>query len=123
MVSQLQSFLQSPQRLIDTLTDAVDGPVEIQEIVDKAKSWSSTSINEIQSVLHLIVKRIVVGERQVEIQLSKRSLREMAIGFQMASTPSASMPCAEDLVSIEIQAKLQRCGGEVRLILPPDGTP
>jgi site-specific DNA recombinase len=123
VVSQLQSFLQSPQRLIDTLTDAVDGPVEIQEIVDKAKSWSSTSTNEIESVLHLIVKRIVVGERQVEIQLSKRSLREMAIGFKMASTPSASMPCAEDLVSIEIQAKLQRCGGEVRLILPHDGTP
>jgi site-specific DNA recombinase len=123
VVSQLQSFLQSPQRLMDSLTDAYDGPVDVQKIVDNAKEWASASTTRVQSALSLIVKRIVVKEEQVELKLSRQALREVVIGLNGAAMiPNANRP-VDDLVSLVIQAQLKRCGGEVRLVLPPDVGP
>jgi site-specific DNA recombinase len=120
IVSQLQSFLQSPQRLMDGLADASDGSADIQKIVGKTKEWASASPNRIQSVLQLIVKRIVVKEKQVELKLSRQALREMVNGLNGAAMiPNANRP-VDDVVSLVIRAQLKRCGGEVRLVLPPD---
>ncbi|MGB8478692.1 MAG: hypothetical protein WCE63_07615 [Acidobacteriaceae bacterium] len=54
----------------------------------------------------------------MEIEISKSALRQSTLNLPEDATASNDDP--QDLIEIEVAAELKRCGGEMRLVLPPD---
>ena len=64
-----------------------------------------------------MIKRVVVHQEKVELYVSRSELRDALIKDR--STGSSQLR-GDDLFVLEAEAKLKRCGGEVRLVLPPN---
>jgi site-specific DNA recombinase len=118
VISQLRSLFDSPQRLLDILRDPSAGSVDIQRIVDSASEWAA-SPERVSGLVRSLVKRVIVQEGQVEVQIGKQSLWKL-IG-EVPTETSDSQSYAEDLVILEARARLMKFGGEIRLVLPADG--
>ncbi len=118
VLSQLTSLLQSPQRMMDILVGTDASPAEVQAVTEASREWNTTTTDKIQSLLRSAVQRIVVHNDQTEIAINKSALRQSVLG--MHDDPATPSNSADDLGIIEVTAQLKRCGGEVRLVLPPD---
>jgi len=57
-----------------------------------------------------------VQEQSIDLYVSKSELRNVLAGDR---TTSSSQVPGDDLFVLETEAKLKRCGGEVRLVVPP----
>jgi hypothetical protein len=64
-----------------------------------------------------VIKRVVVHQEKVDLYVSRSELRDALIKDH---STSSNQRCADDLFVLEAEAKLKRCGGEVRLVLPPN---
>jgi len=114
-MSQLTLLLQSPQRMNDLLASESSSPAETSRMAEAIREWGTTSSDKIQNLLEVAVKRIIVRDGQVEMQVSRQSIRQAVLG-----TDDDTKTSNEDLFVMESSAQLQRCGREVRLVLPPD---
>jgi DNA invertase Pin-like site-specific DNA recombinase len=76
VISQVQSFLQSPQRMQNVLCDPTAGSVEIQRAADCARKWPAATVAQVRAVVPSVVQRVVVRDGLVELQLSKSAIRE-----------------------------------------------
>ncbi|HEX4022168.1 MAG TPA: recombinase family protein [Acidobacteriaceae bacterium] len=118
VLSQLTLLLRSPQRLMDILADSDASLAEVQAITEASREWSAASSEKIQQLLRLTVKRILVRNERIEIEIIRSTLRQTVLG--VSDDPALPGNKLDDLVAIEATAQLKRCGGEVRLVLPPD---
>jgi DNA invertase Pin-like site-specific DNA recombinase len=116
--SELTLLLQSPQRMLDMIVESDASPAEMHAVTEASREWSSAGADKIQSLLQSTVKRIAVHNDRVEIHIIRSSLRQTVLG--VSDDPVLVGDNLDDLVTIEAAAQLKRCGGEVRLILPPD---
>ena len=92
---------------------------ETQHVVKVAKEYGD-SLEKVRNDLRLIMTQIVVRQQKVELQLSKRALLKSFVSAQRVDELITSTPIAEDTITLDAEAQLKRCGGEVRLLL--DGT-
>src|SRR6202041_275724 len=53
----------------------------------------------------------------IELQLSKRALLKTFLTPQRSEEIAGTLTASEDLIIVEADAQLRRCGGEVRLLL------
>lgn len=118
VISQLALLLRSPQRMLDILVGTDASPTEVQAVTEVSREWGTDTSEKIRDLLRSTAKRIVVHNESIEIQLDKSALHQTVLGI--SSDPEALSTNADELVTIEATAKLKRCGGEVRLVLPPD---
>jgi hypothetical protein len=82
VISQVQSFLQSPQRMQDVLCDLNAGSVEIQQAADFVRNWAPATATQVRAVVPSVVKRVIVRDGRVELQLSKSAIREAVTGLR-----------------------------------------
>jgi hypothetical protein len=120
VISQVQSFLQSPQRMQDVLCSRTAGSVEIQRAAECAQKWAASGVPQVRAVVSTIVKRVIVHDNLIELQLSKSAIREAVTGLREAPSLANESPISEDLIILEAQATVSKCRGEVRLVLAPD---
>jgi site-specific DNA recombinase len=120
VISQVQSFLQSPQRMQDVLCSRTAGSVEIQCAAKCARKWAAATVDQVRAVMPTIVKRVIVRDSFVELELSKSAIREAVTGQREAQFPQIDSDSAEDIVVLSTQATVTKCRGEVRLVLAPD---
>ena len=118
MLSQLTLLLRSPQRLLDVLVDVDGPPSDIKAVTEVSREWDTASSEKVQCHLESAVKRIVVHYDRIEIEISKVALRQAVLS--VPDDPEHLNTNADEVVVIEAAAQLKRCGGEVRLVLPPD---
>ncbi len=118
VMSQLTLLLRSPQRMLDILVGPDALPAEIHAVTGTVREWNTATTDKIQSLLRSAVQRIVVHNDRIEIQVNRSALRQTVLG--MADDPPLPSNSADHPVAIEAAAQLKRCGGEVRLVLPPD---
>jgi hypothetical protein len=89
---------------------------ETQNVAKAAREYLA-SPEKVRNDLQSMVTRIIVQHQKIELQLSKQALLKTFLTPQrseeIAGTPTAS----EDLIILEADAQLRRCGGEVRLLL------
>jgi DNA invertase Pin-like site-specific DNA recombinase len=116
VLSQLSALLQSAPRTLDMLRDASLGINETHTIAKVAKEYLASS-EKVRSDFRSIVMRIIVRQQNLVLQLSRRSLLNAFLNPQRSKELLISADVAEDLVTIEADAQLRRCGGEVRLLL------
>jgi site-specific DNA recombinase len=58
-----------------------------------------------------------VRQQKVELQLSKKALLKAFLTPQQNDEVAGTLPASEDLIILEADAQLRRCGGEIRLLL------
>jgi site-specific DNA recombinase len=89
---------------------------ETQHVAKVAREYLASQ-EKIQKDLQSIATRIVVRHQKIELQLSKHSVLKTFLTPQRNEEIAPTLPASEDLIILDADAQLRRCGGEVRLLL------
>jgi DNA invertase Pin-like site-specific DNA recombinase len=116
VLSQLTALLQSAPRILDLFQTYSLGMRETQHVAKVAQEYQ-TSQEKVRNDMRSMVARIVVRQQKVELQLSKRDLMKSFLPVHRIEELTSLMPITEDTITLEADAQLKRCGGEVRLLL------
>ena len=118
---RLRALLQSDHEVMDQLGLPTDTPALTQQLVTAPRNlsgqWLSASPGKIHESVRRVIKRVVVHQEKVELYVSRPELRDVLVKDR---STSSSRCRGDDLFLLETMAKLKRCGGEVRLVLPPN---
>ena len=120
VLARLRSALESDHEIMHRLGFASDTPAFTQQLIASARKWSqewdSVAPAEIHKLVRSTIKRVILQERKVELYVSKSELRNV---LAEGRTSSLTQVPGDDLFVLEAEAKLKRCGGEVRLVALP----
>jgi site-specific DNA recombinase len=122
VVTQLQALLHDPGALFDLLSDETPDLAELHALLataaDLAPRWSTISPGAVRGFVRAITKRVIVHTDRVDIVLSPDRLRAaLRTGPASADPADLSQPCRAE-VTLTVDARLKRCGGETKLIVP-----
>jgi len=121
VLARLRTLLQSDHEVVDQLSLPTDMPAQTQELVAAARNassrWPSAPPQKIHELVEQVIKRVVVHQDRVELYVSRSELRDVLIKDRSSGSNQSG---GDDLFVLEAAAKLKRCGGEVKLVLPPD---
>ncbi len=118
VISQLSLLLRSPQRLMDMLADVDTSQGDVETLAEASRVWSTATVEKVPTVLRSTVKRIIIHNDRVEIEIIRSALRQAVLGA--SADPELKINNPDEVVMIETAAQLKRCGGDMRLVLPPD---
>jgi hypothetical protein len=124
---RIQSLLNSPEQLLQSIGGESDGAATSKLLITAgkrlAKIWQAKSPGEHREFLSDVVARIVVHETSLEVALVHPSLREALLGGKATRLTDGQRPIEKgmkDVFKLMIDARVKRCGGEVRLLVPAD---
>jgi DNA invertase Pin-like site-specific DNA recombinase len=119
--SRLRAFLTSAKEIVDTLGSDGKGAASVQNLIiaaqRSAKDLQTESTHKQREFLQAVITALVVHEASIEIKLNRRNLiQQLATGCVngLASRIPAS---GNDTLSLVVDGRVKRCGGEMRLIL------
>jgi DNA invertase Pin-like site-specific DNA recombinase len=124
VLKELKSFFSSADRVVNALAYADDdlriSHVLIKSAVEYVKRLDGDSISSLSEMLEMIVTRILVHQGSVEIQLSRAKLRAQLLGPKGTNpqTQDATNDLNQQPITLTIEIRLKRCGGEMRLVIP-----
>jgi DNA invertase Pin-like site-specific DNA recombinase len=116
VLSQLTVLLQSAPRILDILRCSSLGMTETQHVAKVAREYMASQ-EKVRNDLQSMVTRIIVRHQKIELQLSKHAVLKTFLTPQQSDEIAATLLASEDLITLEADAQLRRCGGEVRLLL------
>jgi site-specific DNA recombinase len=124
VLTEFKSFLGSPDQVTATLGAASDDVASTQKLMEGALRAQKEMENDAPSVvsefLAGVTDRIVVREDALEIQLRRESCRSSLMD-PVSRQPNQQLPVGrsgEEIVVLNVAAKLWKYRGEVRLIIP-----
>jgi site-specific DNA recombinase len=115
---RIQSLLRSPEELLKA-TGAQSSDAAVCEALvtagkQFAKAWPSRSMSEQREFLRDGIGRIVVHETGLQIAVVQSALRALLLGEQTSNNGNST----QSVFTITIEARVNRCGWEVRLVVP-----
>lgn len=124
---RLQALLSLPEQLLKAVGVGSDGAATSKLLISagkhQAKIWPTKSPAEHRELLSAVITRIVVHETSLEIAIIRPALREALLGDQTRGLEKRE-PLLEkrtkEVFKLVIHARIKRCGGEVRLLVPAD---
>jgi site-specific DNA recombinase len=128
VTEKLAVFLKSDADVFDRLGAEDESPAISRTLVAAAKKLAarlpSLPSDDLRDLLSAFLRRIVIQENSIEVMISRKDLRQLLEngGKIIASNLlGVRKPVdAHDLISLTIEAKRKRCGGEVHLVVPPN---
>jgi hypothetical protein len=115
------SFLQSSKDVMDELGVPGEPSDKARQMITEAKKLAlrirSTSSLIVHEVLRKVLRRIVVDADTIEIEASASGLR--AILMNQRVPPPNDNRSGIDVIRFKIEARLKRCGIEMRLVVNP----
>ncbi len=115
---RIQSLLSSPEELLQASGAQSSGAADCKSLITAgkqlAKTWPSESMSEQREFLCDVIGRIVVHETKLEVVVIQSALRAVLLGEQ----PVSGGKSPQETFTITIDARVKRCGWEVRLIIP-----
>jgi hypothetical protein len=124
-MGRVQQFLQSPEELYQALSEADVSGSRLQHKIASARQlsalWSEGSMAQQASRLRLIVKKVILNEKELRIQLDVASVAAMLdepklVEPQANSRQQGASP--ERLLTLTCDLRLSHSRGELRLVLP-----
>ena len=115
-MSQLAALLQSAPRILDLLQPHSLDMTEAQHVAKVAREYLASQ-EKVRNDLQSMVTRIIVRQQKIELQLSKHAVLKTFLTPQQGEEIAGTLIASEDLIILEADAQLRRCGGEVRLLL------
>jgi site-specific DNA recombinase len=128
VIEMLVAFLKSDAEVFDGLNLAGEGPAIASRLVIAAKHLAtrlgSMSSQELRDLLASVLWRITLHEDKIEIKIDSRTLRQQldANGKIKSASAPVKNPAPPNLISLVVEAKRKRCGGEVHLVVPPSSS-
>ena len=116
VLSQLAALLQSAPRILDLMQPHSLDMTETHHVAKLAREYL-TSQEKVRNDLRSMVTRIIVRHQKIELQLSKHAVLKTFLTPQRSEEIAGTLTASEDLIILEADAQLRRCGGEVRLLL------
>jgi site-specific DNA recombinase len=116
VLSQLSALLRSAPRILDLLQPHSLDMTETQHVAKVAREYLASQ-EKVRNDLRSVVTRIVVRQQKIELQLSRKVLLQVFLTPQRSEEVAGTLAASEDLIILEADAQLRRCGGEVRLLL------
>jgi len=122
---RLQSFLRSPNEVMKSLTLPEDHPETTQNLIAAAQThaeeWSTASPAFFRDFVRKVVRRVIIHTEKMDLETSRAELRAILTNNQLKASGRESQEASpDDLVRLTVQARLKRCGNEMRLVLIPD---
>jgi site-specific DNA recombinase len=123
---RLQSFLQSGKGVMDELSLSDDPAARTQQLMAGAtkqyRQLSSASPKVVKDFVREVVRRVVVHPDRIHVEVSKPELRAALLGDPNGlCNPSEKQGESRDnVIHLAIEARVKRCGLEMRLVFPPD---
>lgn len=125
VVRRLETWLAAGRELLDQLAQPSDDTAARTAWLAGAKAWKHLGTREpaqIRAFLLATVRRVIVEETAVQLDLSRSGLRSVLVrGTDIPSTvltPTRGQEDQDDLMQVSISVRLTRCGGGIRLIVP-----
>jgi site-specific DNA recombinase len=129
VLEKLRAFLQSDAEVFDGLSLLGERPAVASRLVTAAKQLAmrlvSMSSQDLRDLLASFIWRITIHENKIEIKIGSRELRQQLESggkIKSASVPVQNPVAPSDLISLTVEAKRKRCGGEVHLVVPPSSS-
>ena len=125
VLERLIRFLKSDADVYDTLGADGQTPAKLRQQVIEAKKiaekLSSLSSSDLRQLLPSFLRRIVIGEDQIEMAIDRNELRRLLTN---GGKPITNEPATDtsDLISLTIEVKLKRYGGVMHIVVPPNPT-
>jgi len=128
VVLRLQSFLRSGREVMDELCLPEDPAAPTQQIMaGAAKQFDQLSNGApaiVKDFVRRVVQRVVVHADRIEVEVGTQKLRATLTTDRQASSARTSTEQLEqgssDVIRFDIEARVKRCGGAMRLVFPPD---
>jgi site-specific DNA recombinase len=122
VVHELQALLLDPGALLDLLADETPDLAELHALLataaDLAQRWPTLAPAALRRFVRTITRRVVVRTDHIDIVLSTDHLRTaLRNGPAPDDPPDLNQPCRAE-VTLTVNARLKRCGGETKLIVP-----
>jgi site-specific DNA recombinase len=126
---RLQSFLGSPDEVIESLTLPEDHAETTRKLIragnQRSEEWSIASPVTLRDFVRKVVLRVVVQPEKIDLDVSRNGLRTLLMNDKFAGSGRAEFAVAtrassDDLIRLCVKVSLKRCGGEMRLVLNPD---
>jgi site-specific DNA recombinase len=113
---------------MDELSLPGEPPARTQQLMAAATKQidqlSSGSPAVVRTFVRKVVQRVVIHPGRIEVDVGREKLCSALIGDQHSSS---SQPVtgqlqkdSREVIRLGIEARVKRCGGEMRLVLPPD---
>ena len=126
VVERLVRFLRSDSDVFDQLP--VDGraPAQLRKQVTEAKKLadrlSSASSDDLRDLLCCFLRRVVIGEDQIQLMIGGNELRKLLSTDRRIApnTGTGKKGDRSDVVCLSVESKLRRSGGVVHLVVPPN---
>jgi len=128
VMERLAGFLRSDADVFEQLGKDGQTPAKLREQVNGAKKLvarlSSLPTDDLRDLLSLFLRRVVLGEEQIQVMIGRNDLYQLLrnAGTAIASSLSQGRKPldASDLICLSINTKLKRYGGVVHLVVPPN---
>jgi site-specific DNA recombinase len=128
VVLRLQSFLQSGREVMDELSLPEDPAARTQQILAGAAKrfdeLSSGAPAVVKDFVRKVVQRVVVHPDRIEVEVGKQKLGDtLTADLHASSVPAATHQPEQgpsDVIRFDIEVRVKRCGGEMRLVFPPN---
>jgi site-specific DNA recombinase len=122
VIAELRSLLQDPGALLDLLSAVAPDLAEQQELLqaaaDLAERWPTLPPGQIGTLVRATIARVVLQSDQIDIAFSPARLRALLHAGE-ATAPAPEIDATEDpVVTHSVHARLERRGGETKLIVP-----
>jgi hypothetical protein len=122
----LQSFLQSGKDVMDELSLPDEPAARTQQLMaGTTKQYgqlSSASPKAVKDFVRKAVRRVVVHPDRIHVEVSKPQLRAALLGDPNVLCNPSEKPgeSRDNVIRLEIESRVKRCGLEMRLVFPPD---
>ena len=127
VIEKVLAFLKSDADVFDRLSADNESPAISKKLATAAKALAarlpSLPSDCLRDRLVFFLRQVVVRENSIEIMISGRELRRLLQNGDKAiavNPVGARKPVdGSDLISLIVEAKQKKCGGEVHLVVPP----
>ena len=123
---RIQSLLNSPEQLLQATGAQSDDAATSKSLIAAgkqfAKTWSGKSPTDQREWVSDVIARIVVHATSLEMAIIRPALRQSLLGDPPMDRKEEAVVerDTQDVFTFTIEARVKRCGGEVRLIVPAD---
>ena len=118
VIAQVHMFLRSRQRMQEVLHPSGADGHNLKHVAEVTNKWSSVQKNQLKTLVPRLVIRVIVGDGSIELQLSREAIWEATTG--KAQSSAELLVSSGEMIKLNVRGDFRRCGGEVRLVLPPE---
>jgi hypothetical protein len=117
--AELNRLLQSPQQLLELLSEPAAEESSRQRLLESIQIRRELKESS-NAMLRALLDRVLVHEDRVELQVRKGALLKLVLGQDRDIQADDAEHNSLGYITLQLEAQLKRCGGEVRFLLPPD---